>query len=60
MTFSSTSNDYPFVAEGGLPAPTVPQRDPFLALDDLMAVVEALSPIWPQRDPMVDTGKMRL
>jgi hypothetical protein len=31
-------------------APSEHQRDPFAALDDLMTVVEALCPKWPDRD----------
>ena len=29
-------------------------------LDDLMSVVEALCPIWPQREPFVSTAEMLL
>lgn len=40
----------PFAAEGGLPpGPIDSGRDPFRALDDLMVVVEALCPVWPDR-----------
>lgn len=40
----------PFAAEGGLPPPPVrPSDDPLRALFDLMVVVEALSPTWPER-----------
>lgn len=38
------------VADGGTPAGTPRAGDPFEALDDLMAVVEALCPAWPPRD----------
>jgi hypothetical protein len=30
---------------------SLPEADPYAALDDLMCVVEALCPIWPQRPP---------
>lgn len=35
-------------------------RDPFEALDDLMAVVEALCPTWPQRATFVDARQFKL
>jgi hypothetical protein len=47
-----TSRDTPvtFAAEGGLPAaPLEPTQDPFRTLDELMVVVEALCPVWPDR-----------
>ena len=40
--------------------PVVRTDDPIRALDDLMAVVEALCPLWPQRASLVDGGKMLL
>ena len=40
----------PLVADGGLPSTHAESgRDPFQALDDLMVVVEALCPVWPDR-----------
>jgi hypothetical protein len=43
------ANHY-FTAHAGLPAaPAEPVLDPFRALDDLMVVVEALCPVWPDR-----------
>ena len=39
-----------FAADGGLPAvPGESERDPFLVFDELMVVVEALCPVWPDR-----------
>lgn len=39
-----------FTAHAGVPAmPDDAGRDPFVALDDLMVVVEALCPVWPDR-----------
>lgn len=35
---------------GPRPAATGHDRDPFEQLDDLMSVVEALCPVWPDRD----------
>ena len=34
--------------------------DPYRALDDLMAAVEVLCPVWPPRAPFVDGGRMLL
>ena len=52
--------DPPFAADGGVEAPSPPAADPYLALDDLMAAVEALCPVWPERECFVDGGKMLL
>jgi len=53
-------SDQPFAADSGVRR--IPQRpeDPFRALDDLMAVVEALCPTWPERKPFERTDDMRL
>ena len=40
----------PFAAEGGIATSPAGSRDPFEMLDDLMAVIEALCPVWPQRE----------
>ena len=37
-----------------------PHQDPYRALDELMAVAEALSPEWPQRPPFSGTERMLL
>lgn len=60
MTSSAKSNDASLAADGGLQSPPVSTDEPFHALDDLMAVVEALSPRWPERDHFVTAGKMKL
>lgn len=39
-----------FAADGGAAYSAPDDRDPFEALDDLMTVVEALCPRWPERD----------
>jgi hypothetical protein len=44
------STDALLAAEGGVQVPANRQEDPYRALDELMAVVEALCPEWPQRD----------
>ena len=40
----------PIVADGGIDSPPPLQEDPYQALDDLMAAVEILCPVWPPRD----------
>jgi hypothetical protein len=35
-------------------------RDPFEALDELMAVIDALCPRWPDRDPVTGPGSFKL
>jgi hypothetical protein len=40
----------PFAAEGGIThVEAATGRDPFEAFDDLMTVIEALCPVWPDR-----------
>ena len=60
MSSSQKPADYPFVAEGGITVPASGQKDPFAALDDLMVVVEALCPVWPERSTFANAGKMLL
>jgi hypothetical protein len=40
---------HPLSADGGLSVPQLDTRDPFEVLDDLMQVIEALCPTWPER-----------
>ena len=48
----------PFAADGGMThVPAVTSRDPFEALDDLMTVIEALCPVWPNRDIFSSTDR---
>ena len=48
-------------AGGGLCAPACGgDDDPYRTLDELMVVVEALCPVWPERETFVDGGKMLL
>ena len=60
MKSCAKSTEAPLAGDGGLPAPACGGEDPFQMLDDLMAVVETLCPVWPQRDAFVDGGKMLL
>lgn len=60
MTYSAKSTEQPFAADGGIGRVRKREQDPFRALDDLMVVVEALCPAWPQRKPFESTDEMRL
>ena len=48
----------PFAAEGGLDAPARREEDPYRTLDSLMAAVEALCPVWPQRNAFAEGARM--
>lgn len=53
-----TDNGQPFAADGGMThVPVVASRDPFEALDDLMTVIEALCPVWPDREIFSPTDR---
>jgi hypothetical protein len=60
MNSFKKSVEQPFAADGGIQVPPSSPADPFQALDDLMAAVEALCPTWPQRDAFINTGTMLL
>jgi hypothetical protein len=57
---SSESDQRLLSGSGGLAQDPVSARDPFGALDDLMQVVEALCPSWPQRALFRDDATYRL
>ena len=48
------------IADGGAPAAAARGEDPFVALDDLMQVVEALLPTWPRRECFGPMPELRL
>jgi hypothetical protein len=48
------------VADGGIKPPIPDDPDPYRTLDDLMVVVEALCPVWPEREVFKTSGKMLL
>ena len=50
----------PIAADGGIDSPPPLQEDPYQALDDLMAAVEILCPIWPPRDAFRVGGNLLL
>jgi hypothetical protein len=60
MNSSKAPTEQPFANAGGISVPATSEKDPYRALDDLMSVVEALCPIWPQREPFVSTAEMLL
>ena len=60
MNSSSNSTDQPFASDAGVTPPAGSEEDPYRTLDDLMAVVEALCPTWPERRTFVESGKMLL
>ena len=52
MSSVAKSVESPIAAEGGIDSPRHPEEDPYQALDDLMAAVEILCPVWPPRDAL--------
>ena len=60
MISSAKSAEPPFAADAGLAAPMRREEDPYRTLDDLMAAVEALCPVWPPRAGFVNGGRMLL
>lgn len=60
----SINSDRSHLVGNQVQEPTAPQAssfgDPYLALDQLMVVVEALCPVWPSRPTFADAGEMRL
>jgi hypothetical protein len=58
MSSSTNSTDQPFANDGGIARPVASEEDPYRTLDDLMAVVEALCPNWPERGVFAESGKM--
>ncbi len=60
MSSSANLPEPPFAGEGGLTGFRRDEDDPYLALDDLMAAVEALCPVWPRREAFEVRGRMLL
>ena len=55
------SSDPPLLAsEAGVVTVPPAIRDPFAALDDLMAVIDGLCPSWPARRRDMEPGSFRL
>jgi hypothetical protein len=57
---SGATSHTPLVASGGVRSDVEPAVDGFVALDDLMAVIEALCPTWPPRENFGSMPHMRL
>lgn len=57
---SEKSIDAPIIADGGVTAPATALADPYQALDELMAVVEELCPVWPPRPTFANESNYRL
>jgi hypothetical protein len=58
-----SSNDprpYPLASEGGISESPADSRGPFEVLDDLMQVIEALCPTYPERDTFTDSAAFKL
>jgi hypothetical protein len=60
MSSSEKSTDAPIAAGGGVIPPAATPADPFQALDDLMAVIEELCPVWPPRPTFTKESQNRL
>lgn len=60
MNSSMKSNDQPLAGGGGILAPMPHDDDPYRTLDELMAVIEVLCPVWPQRESFVSMDRMLL
>ena len=60
MNSYAKSTEAPLAGDGGVHSPASSSADPFRTLDELMAVVETLCPVWPQRGAFLDGGKMLL
>jgi hypothetical protein len=57
---SSDAGLHPLSGDGGISSPPSDRRDPFEALDDLMQVIEALCPTWPDRELFAGTESFKL
>ena len=51
---------HPLASSGGISPRPTDARNPFEVLDDLMQVVEALCPAWPQRELFQNTAVFKL
>ena len=47
---SNEQQPHPLASEGGISESPADSRAPFEVLDDLMQVIEALCPTWPERE----------
>jgi len=57
---SSSAALLPLSSDRGEGLPSADTRDPFEVLDDLMQVIEALCPMWPERELFPITAAFKL
>jgi hypothetical protein len=60
MNSFNSSPDPPFASDAVSARSGACHDDSYRTLDELMAVVEALCPEWPERAVFIDSGKMLL
>lgn len=60
MSCFANCADAPLAAEAGLSAPPPAGEDPWRTFEEVMAVVEALCPEWPQRPTFPQDAKFLL
>lgn len=60
MSFFAEPVEPPFAADAGFEAVMRSEEDPYRVLDDSMAAIEALCPVWPQRARFINGGRMLL
>lgn len=60
MNSFAKSTEPALAGDDGVHSFVCDEEDPFRTFDDLMEVVEALCPVWPQRDAFVNGGWMLL
>jgi len=58
MSSYAKSAEPPFAADGGLDLTARSEEDPYRTLDNLMAAVEALCPVWAPRDVFAEGARM--
>jgi hypothetical protein len=57
---SNEQQPHPLASEGGISESPADSRGPFEVLDDLMLVIEALCPTYPERDTFADSATFKL
>lgn len=60
MNSSNKPSKHIIAGSGGMPMAVTNEKDPFETLDDLMAAIEGLCPIWPPRDTFENFSQRRL
>lgn len=57
---SSEQQPHPLASAGGISGSPKDSRGPFEVLDDLMQVIEALCPTYPERDTFANSTAFKL